>query len=68
MFSTKLNDDKESDKGNWGIKIICSRWERNFGGKKRGNVGISLSPSFYVIFPTCNDLFNDLPSSKEYHS
>jgi len=34
MFSTKLNDDKESDKGNWGIKIICSRWERNFGKKR----------------------------------
>ena len=44
MFSTKLNDDKESDKGNWGIKIICSRWERNFGKKEVTSVFLSLPP------------------------
>ena len=69
MFSTKLNDDKESDKGNWGIKIICSDMGKEFWKKKeKGNVGIFLSTSFYVVFPTCNGLFNNLPSSKEYHS
>jgi hypothetical protein len=34
MFSRKVNGDKESDKGNGGIKTICSTWERNFGKKK----------------------------------